>query len=292
MLAYGRTGEGPDPVVALHGITAQHRAFNLLATMLTRPDGMIAPDLRGRGESGKPRIGYGLRAHAGDVVRVLDAAGIDRAVLVGHSMGAFVATATAVHHPGRVRALALLDGGWPRVPLGRPEDGPEPAPLRAGLGKAFARLTMTFPDPDAYLEWWFPGAGITMAGLPPALADYYRYDLAPVAGGWRPKASLAAARQDAALNARRGPAEADLAGIRCPVILVRASQGFAPGTPPLFTPRVLERLRGALRVRSDLPLEGATHYSMLFEEPHTRRIAAAVDELAEATNAGPQRPGW
>jgi pimeloyl-ACP methyl ester carboxylesterase len=292
MLVTGRTGEGPDPVVALHGITAQHRAFNGLAGLLTRPDGMLALDLRGRGDSGKPLAPYGARAHAGDVVRALDATGIDRAVLVGHSMGAFVATATAIHHPERVRALALLDGGWPRAPLGQPDDGPEQAPLRAGLAKAFARLSMTFPDPDAYLEWWFPGAGITMAGLPPALADYYRYDLAPVAGGWRPKASLAAARQDALINARLGPDEAALTRIRCPVVLFRASEGFAPGTPPLFSPRLRERLTGALGVRSDLLLEGATHYSMLFDEAHASRIAAAVDELAEATSGRPEGRGW
>jgi lipase len=292
MLVTGRTGTGPDPVVALHGITAQHRAFNVLAGLLTRPDGLLALDLRGRGDSGKPLVLYGPKVHAGDVIRALDANGIDRAVLVGHSMGAFVAAATAVAHPDRVRAIALLDGGWPRAPVRGREQGPDPAPLKAGLAKAFRRLSMTFPDHDAYLEWWFPGAGITMATLPPALADYYRYDLAPVAGGWRPKASLAAARQDALINARFGTGAAALAGIRCPAILVRATQGFAPGTPPLFSEKLRQRLADALPLRAELVLEGATHYSMLFEEAHAARIAAAVDELAEATSGRPEGRGW
>ena len=53
-LAFGRAGEGPNPVLALHGITAQHRAFGAVARHLRHPDGMVALDLRGRGNSEKP----------------------------------------------------------------------------------------------------------------------------------------------------------------------------------------------------------------------------------------------
>src|SRR5215210_8044599 len=111
-LAIGRAGEGSDPLVLLHGITAQHRAFNAAARHLGPSRGLVAVDLRGRGDSDKPDSGYGLAAHAADVVRVLDHLGLESAVLVGHSMGAFVALQTALEFPQRVRALALLDGGW------------------------------------------------------------------------------------------------------------------------------------------------------------------------------------
>ncbi|MBV9453978.1 MAG: alpha/beta fold hydrolase, partial [Rubrobacter sp.] len=94
-LAFGRTGEGPDPVLAMHGITAQHRAFNSVARCLQHPDGMVAMDLRGRGDSEKPSSSYGLDAHAQDAIRTLDHIGIERAVLVGHSMGAFIALHSA-----------------------------------------------------------------------------------------------------------------------------------------------------------------------------------------------------
>jgi lipase len=53
-LAFGRTGEGPEPVLALHGITAQHRMFGAVARHLRHPDGMVALGLRGRGDSEKP----------------------------------------------------------------------------------------------------------------------------------------------------------------------------------------------------------------------------------------------
>jgi lipase len=114
-LAIGRAGEGPDPVVCLHGITAQHRAFNAAARHLGPSRGLVGVDLRGRGDSDKPESGYGLATHASDVIRVLDHLGLENAVLLGHSMGAFVALKTALASPDRVRALVLLDGGWPRV---------------------------------------------------------------------------------------------------------------------------------------------------------------------------------
>src|SRR5919112_3964735 len=114
-IAIGRAGEGQDPLICLHGITAQHRAFNATARHLGSSHGLVGVDLRGRGDSDKPESGYGLATHASDVIRVLDHLGLKDAVLVGHSMGAFVALKTALAFPDRVCALALLDGGWPRV---------------------------------------------------------------------------------------------------------------------------------------------------------------------------------
>src|ERR687890_1507572 len=114
-LAIGRAGGSPDPLVCLHGITAQHRAFNATARHLGPSRELVGVDLRGRGDSDKPESGYGLETHASDVVRVLDYLGLENAVLLGHSMGAFVALKTALASPDRVRALVLLDGGWPRV---------------------------------------------------------------------------------------------------------------------------------------------------------------------------------
>jgi lipase len=101
-------------VLCLHGITAQHRAFTALARYLGSSRSLVGVDLRGRGDSAKPESGYRLEAHARDVIRVLDYLGLHRAVILGHSMGGFVALKTALSSPDRVRALVLLDGGWPR----------------------------------------------------------------------------------------------------------------------------------------------------------------------------------
>src|SRR5215213_9322475 len=143
-LAIWRAGEGTEPVVCLHGITAQHRAFNAAARYLGPSHSLVGVDLRGRGDSDKPESGYGLETHASDVIRVLDYLGLDRAILVGHSMGAFVALEAALSFPDRVRALVLLDGGWPRVESSAremtEEEKEEAAALEEGLARAFRRL--------------------------------------------------------------------------------------------------------------------------------------------------------
>src|SRR5215210_149047 len=169
-LAIWRAGEGPEPVVCLHGITAQHRAFNAAARYLEPSHGLVGVDLRGRGDSNKPESGYGLEAHAADVVRVLDHLGLQSAVLAGHSMGGFVALKTALAFPDRVRALILLDGGWPRVESSpeemTQEEKQEAAALEEGLARAFKRLDMIFESPEAYLDFWFPDQNLKMDDLP------------------------------------------------------------------------------------------------------------------------------
>src|ERR687889_2951090 len=187
-LAIGHAGEGSNPLVCLHGITAQHRAFNAAARHLGPSHALVGVDLRGRGDSDKPDSGYSLEAHASDVVRVLDHLELQSAVLVGHSMGAFVALKTALLFPERVRALVLLDGGWPRVESPpremTEEEKQEASALEEGLERAFKRLDMTFESPEAYLDFWFPGQGLTPDDLPPDPADYYLYDLEEVEGGF------------------------------------------------------------------------------------------------------------
>ncbi len=151
-LAVWRSGSGPDPILCLHGITAQHRAFNALAGHLEGSRSLVGVDLRGRGDSAKPESGYGLEAHAADAIRVLDHLGLDRAVILGHSMGGFVALKAALTYPHRVRALVLLDGGWPRVEVPpeemSEEQKEEAAAIEEGLERALRRLDMTFESPE------------------------------------------------------------------------------------------------------------------------------------------------
>jgi lipase len=278
-LAIGRAGEGPDPVVCLHGITAQHRAFNAAARYFGPSRGLVGVDLRGRGDSDKPESGYSLEAHATDVVRILDYLGLQSAVLAGHSMGGFVALKSALMFPDRVRALILLDGGWPRVESTpsemTEEERQEAAALEEGLARAFKRLDMTFESPEAYLDFWFPGQSLKMDDLPRDLVDYYLYDLGEVEGGYRPKASRAAAEADSPSVSSTSPTAEEMRGVGCPVALVRASQGFFPGSDPLISDEVRDMMAGPLDIRTEILLEGANHYTMLWPE-YTRVWAPEV----------------
>src|SRR5215213_3373839 len=269
-LAIWRAGEGTEPVVCLHGITAQHRAFNAAARYLGPSHSLVGVDLRGRGDSDKPESGYGLEAHASDVIRVLDHLGLDRAVIAGHSMGGFVALKTALSYPERVRAIVLLDGGWPRAEISpeemSEEQKQEAAAVEEGLERAFRRLDMTFESPEDYLNFWFPDQGLTLEDLPPDLADYYLYDLEEVEGGYNPKASRAAAEEDSPSVSGSSPTAEEMRGVGCPVALVRASEGFFPGADPLVSDDIRDAMAGALDIRSDTLVEGATHYTMLWPE--------------------------
>ncbi len=263
-LAIWRSGSGLDPILCLHGITAQHRAFNALARHLEGSRSLVGVDLRGRGDSAKPGSGYGLGAHAGDVIRVLDHLGLGRAVILGHSMGGFVALKTALSYPNRVRALVLLDGGWPRVEVSPEEQEQEAAAIEEGLERAFRRLDMTFESPEDYLNFWFPGQNLTMEDLPPDLADYYLYDLEEIGDGYRPKASSAAAREDSPSVSSTSPTAQELRNVGCPVALVRASEGFFPGSDPLISEETRDAMAEVLDLRSDTVVEGANHYTMLW----------------------------
>jgi lipase len=278
-LAICRAGEGPDPVVCLHGITAQHRAFNAAARYLGPSLGLVGVDLRGRGDSDKPESGYSLEAHAADVVRVLDHLGLQSAVLTGHSMGAFVALKTALLFPERVRALVLLDGGWPRVESPpremTEEEKQEASALEEGLARAFKRLDMTFESPEAYLDFWFPDQNLKMEDLPPDLADYYLYDLGEVENGYNPKASRVAAEEDSPSVSSTSPTAEQMRGVACPVALVRASQGFFPGSDPLISDETRDVMAESLDIRTEILLEGANHYTMLWPE-YTRIWAPRV----------------
>jgi len=278
-LAIWRSGSGEDPAICLHGITAQHRTFNAAARYLASSRSLVGVDLRGRGDSEKPESGYGLEVHARDVIRVLDHLGLEDAVIVGHSMGGFVALQTAVSFPSRVRALVLLDSGWPRVEAApeemSEEQKQEAGAIEEGLERAFRRLDMTFESPEDYLNFWFPNQNLRLEDLPPDLADYYLYDLAQVEGGYSPKASRAAAEEDSSSVFSDAPTLEELRGVGCPVALVRASEGFFPGADPLVSDDIRDAMAGALDLRLDTVVDGANHYAMLWPE-YTRVWADKV----------------
>ena len=125
-------GSGP-PVVALHGLGGTKGSFLPTVAALAGEFRLIAVDLPGFGDSDKPlRAAYDARYFAGAVVDLLDALEIDRAHLIGNSLGGRVALEVGLRHPDRVGGLALLapslawrrDRPWaPLLRLVRPELG-------------------------------------------------------------------------------------------------------------------------------------------------------------------------
>src|SRR5256885_8648045 len=99
-------GAGP-PTLLLHGIGNYGRYWDLFADAVAGRLTLVAPDARGHGESRRPADGNAVADFTADALAVLDAAGIEQAVVVGHSMGGLHAINPAARYPGRWRALVI-----------------------------------------------------------------------------------------------------------------------------------------------------------------------------------------
>jgi non-heme chloroperoxidase len=99
------------PVLFLHGYTDSWVSFGPLLEQL--PPGLraVVPSQRGHGDSERPDCCYGMHDFAADAVALLDALRIERAVIVGHSMGSFIAQRIAIDHADRVSHLVLIGSG-------------------------------------------------------------------------------------------------------------------------------------------------------------------------------------
>jgi pimeloyl-ACP methyl ester carboxylesterase len=80
-------------VLCIHGITANCRSWDVVASALSPAHRIVAMDLRGRGGSDKPSSGYSLEHHMKDIIGVMDDLGLEKAVIMGHSLGAFISLA-------------------------------------------------------------------------------------------------------------------------------------------------------------------------------------------------------
>ena len=105
-------------VLLIHGHTLDRRAWDWIAPALGQSGlRLIRPDLRGHGRSTRPDRGYHWSHHAADMTAVLDAVGVDRAAVVGYSLGGGVALEMALTVPERVGSLVLLSPVLPDRPF-------------------------------------------------------------------------------------------------------------------------------------------------------------------------------
>ena len=122
-LEYGDTGA---PIVIVPGITSPAATWEFISVPLSRDHRVFTLDIRGRGLSDKPTDGFTLIDYAGDVAAVVAELGLERPILIGHSMGARIAAAVRVLHPEAAGPLILAD-----PPLTGPGRGTYPMSLEA-----------------------------------------------------------------------------------------------------------------------------------------------------------------
>jgi len=159
-------GDGP-PVVLVHGLGMTREMWGWQWPALTGRFQAVRYDLLGHGASDKPRDGYSLARFADQIAALMDGLGIDRAALVGFSLGGMIVRAFALAHPERVSALAILNSAH-----GRTEEE------RAAILIRVEQVAREGPQAtvDAALARWFtPSYG---AGQPEVLDRVRRWILA------------------------------------------------------------------------------------------------------------------
>ena len=259
---------GGRPALAIPGVTANARAFDGLARALAPAHRLIAMDLRGRGESDAPAAGYNVQTHAADGLALLDAAGIERAALIGWSLGGKVGLAMAALHPARVSHLVALDP--PLVTS---------AAARATLRRFWARLTQTYPSVEAYVDQMadarlFGGRGATVEA-------YLRADVRRGADG------IIRHRVDPRVPERELEAEdaypttVYLPRVRCPTLVLRSTEPITNDGDAVLSPSDAEVLVAGLQDGRLLELAGVNHFSMLLHDPPA--VAAPIATFLDAS---------
>ena len=274
----GRTINAPV-VLAVHGITANSRSWDVVARSLNGAVTLMAPDLRGRGLSGTLPGPYGIRAHVDDLLAVLDHEGVDRATIVGHSMGAFVACVLAARHPDRVAAMVLVDGG---VSFPVPPDLNGDAALYAVIGPALSRLEMTFDSRRAYREFWQRHSAFR-DDWSPDIDAYVQYDLTGSPGELRSSCNPEAVRIDGREVLFEPQIASAIRELRCGAVLLWAERGMQGEPHGLYDEERLAAAELPAGVRTGR-MDDVNHYTALLGRRGADAVAGAVITCAASAN--------
>jgi lipase len=254
------------PVLAIHGITSSSRTWPFLAATLERP--FFAPDLRGRGRSNHLPGPAGIAQHADDCAAVVEATGGVPLVVVGHSMGGFVATVLAARRPDLVRGLVLVDGGLP-FPAA------DEAATLAGLQPIKQRLQATYTR-ETYRDWFRNHPAFAHDWTPEAEA-YADYDLPDSPG--RPAADPEVVEYDQ-VDMVRGTAFLDALDQPLPPrIFLHAPRGFADDPPGLYPQPTVDEYAARWPEIDIRPVPEVNHYTIVLSRRGAEAIARAVRDV-------------
>ena len=261
-LAYVELGNPAGrPLLLLHGFTDSSRVWTILAPYLAGHRVLI-PDQRGHGGSSAPRCCYAISDFTEDARLFLDAMGVERAAVVGHSLGSMVAQSLAADHPERVTRIVLI-GSTALVPVTR--------------GNWLWTQIMALREPIAanteFLRLWGPRSSPTP--VDPALIPYYEPEIAATP----PHVWRAVLR-----NLTDVPAARHAADVRAPV------QILSGGRDELFTAEHHAALVAAYP-RAEAHVFPALGHNLILERPaELGPVLARFLAQEPATAGGSSRP--
>ncbi len=146
------------PVLFLHGVTDSWRSFERVLPHLPESIHAFALTQRGHGDADRPATGYRTRDFAAAVAAFMDALGLERAIVVGHSMGSTNALRFAIDYPERTRGLVLAGsfatyrGNPAVVELWETGVSTLTDPISPGFARDFQQSTLAQPVPAAFFN--------------------------------------------------------------------------------------------------------------------------------------------
>jgi lipase len=243
----------------------------------------LAPDLRGRGQSAGLPGPYGFAPHLADLLAVLDHLGVQRAVLAGHSMGAYLAARLAAEHPERAAGVVLVDGGASFT-------GITPEAAAAGhaltVGTAMARHAITFPSAETYLDFWRQHPAFAAAWNDDVQA-YVLHDLVGTPGAFRYVINTDAIVVDSREILFDPINQSAIDRVHVPVRLLRAPRGTLDDDNPMIPRFLLDAFAAEHQAATVEEVAGVNHYTLtLGNSPGPARVAAAIEAIAQMTTGG------
>jgi len=201
-IAYEVHGQGEPALVLVHGWSCDRSYWKEQIEYLSPQYRLVLVDLAGHGESGTGRKDYTMSAFGADVAAVVDSLGLQKVVLVGHSMGGDVIVEAAKKLPGRVVGLVWVDD---YKSLGPARSAAEVDAFVTKFRKDFRGTTNGFVR------------GMFAPNADPKLVDRVAKDMASA-----PPAIALSAMHNSFLNAARVPA--DLTGLKLPVVAINSDR--------------------------------------------------------------------
>jgi lipase len=280
-LTVARAGPPPEAgqtvVLCLHGMTSCHMVYRTVARELcnnARPVCMLAPDLRGRGRSAHLPEPYGIDVHVADLIAVLDHAGADRVIVVGHSMGSNIAARFAADHPERTAAVVLIDSGLPFI---SEDAGPDDAEKDEPHGLLY-RLESTFATVEEYMAYW-RGHPALKGVWDEDIEAYVHCDFVEDEDGVRCVVEVKAVFADIGDLTFDRRTRTAVTRLRAPVRLIRAEKGLFDDDPLIPLPELDEFLRDNPQVSVET-VPDVNHYTIVMGGgPGPRRVAATLAGL-------------
>jgi pimeloyl-ACP methyl ester carboxylesterase len=260
-------GKGKQ-ILCVHGITANSRFWDCLASALSPHHKVIAMDLRGRGLSDKPPTGYSIGNHCKDILALMNDQNLKRPVLMGHSLGAFISLVFTARYPKKIDRLILVDGGGKLSKA-------QMAKVFAGIKPSLDRLGQVFPSLEAYLAQMKQAPYLEPWNS--YMETYFRYEVEKAQGGVRSRVHPEHINEEAK-NLGKVDSRKFYKRVKVPTLILRATKGMLAKDDLLLPENVVERMVREIPNAKRVDIEGANHYSILFQ-PNKKRDQAILEFL-------------